>query len=283
MDNHKLADTFDLIAGLLEIKGEVIYKILAYRKAADSLRSLGEDVNTYHREGRLTDIPGVGKAIAEKIDELLSTGHLGFLDRLEEEVPPSLVELLEVPDLGPKKTALFWKQAGVTDLASLEAAAREGRLRNLPGVGEKSEQRILAGIEAVARRSHRMTQDVAWDNANRWLEWLRGQPGVEAAEAAGSLRRWKATIGDIDLVAASNNPEKVMEAFTHHEDVRNVLGGGINKSSVELKSGINIQLWIQPRDVFGSLLQFVTGSKDHNVRTRELAQKRGLSLSEHGL
>ncbi len=282
MDNQELADIFDRIANLLEIKGEVIYKILAYRKAADSLRNHPEQAALLQRDGRLGEIPGVGKAIAEKITELLTTGHLEFLDKLEAEIPPTLVELLQVPDVGPKKTAMFWKQANITSLAELEAAAREGRLRGLPGVGEKSEARILAGIEALGRRSKRMTLEVAQSHANRWLAWIRQQPGIVRAEAAGSLRRWKTTIGDIDIVAAGDDTKEVMDALIHHPDVRAVQGGGPNKTSVELRSGVNMQVWIQPPERWGSLLQFVTGSKDHNVRVRELAQKRGLSLSEHG-
>ena len=152
--NTQLADIFKKIADLLEIKGEVIYKILAYRKAADSLSSLAREASEYWQEGKLTEIPGVGKAIAEKIDELFSTGKLGFLEKLEAEVPPSLVDLLQVPDLGPKKVALFWKQLGITTLEELEAAAREGRLRALPGMGEKSEAKVIAGIEALSAAQH---------------------------------------------------------------------------------------------------------------------------------
>ena len=282
MDNYALAEIFDRIGSLLEIKGEVVYKYLAYRKAAESLRNLGQDVNQFARDGRLTDIPGVGKAIAEKIDELIKTGRLEFLEKLEAEVPPSLVELLEVPDLGPRKTAMFYKEAGIKSLDELESAARAGKLQGMPGIGEKTEQRILAGIEAVRRRSKRMTLDVARGLALRWLDWLRTQPGVSEAEAAGSLRRWKTTVGDLDLVAAASDPVAVMEAFTTHPDVRTVLGTGPNKSSIEMKNGVNVQLWIQPPENWGSLLLFVTGSKDHNVRIRELAQKKGLSLSERG-
>lgn len=282
MDNYALAEIFDRIGSLLEIKGEVVYKYLAYRKAADSLRNLGQDVNQIAKEGRLTDIPAVGKAIAEKIDELLRTGRLEFLEKLEAEIPPSLVELLEVPDVGPRKALMLYKQAGIKDMQELEAAVREGKLEGLPGIGAKTEQRILAGIDAVKRRSKRMTLDTARGHAARWVAWLREQPGVVHAEAAGSLRRWKTTIGDLDLVAAAADPDPIMEAFTNHPDVRQVLGAGPNKSSVELKNGLNIQLWIQPPENWGSLLQFVTGSKDHNVRVRELAQKKGLSLSERG-
>jgi DNA polymerase (family 10) len=281
--NQELANIFDRIANLLEIKGEVIYKTLAYRRAAESLRALPEDANTVYAEGRLKDIPGVGKAIAEKIEELLSTGELGFLNRLEAEVPPSLVELLEVPDLGPKKVAMFWKEAGITTLAGLEEAARGGKLSGLPGMGEKSVARIVAGVEALSRRSTRMLLGTAWPIARRWLDLMRGVPGTERVEAAGSLRRWRQTIGDLDLVAAAADPQPLMEAFTTSPEVLRVLGRGENKSSIELHNGTKMQLWVQPPDRFGSLLQFVTGSKDHNVHLRELALKRGFSLSERGL
>lgn len=280
--NIELAAIFERVADLLEIKGEVIYKILAYRKAADSLRASPDEASNLFAEKRLTDIPGVGKAISEKIAELLTTGKLEFLEKLEQEIPPTLPELLQVPDVGPRKAAMLWKQAHITNMAELEAAARAGKLRGLPGMGEKSEQRILEGIAAVARRSQRMVLDMAWNQADRWLKWLRNLPGVERAEAAGSLRRWKTTVGDLDLVAASDDPQPVMAALTAHPDVQNVLGEGLNKSSVELKNGVKLQLWIQPPERFGSLLQFVTGSKEHNVRVRELAQKQGLSLSERG-
>ncbi|HSV85565.1 MAG TPA: DNA polymerase/3'-5' exonuclease PolX [Levilinea sp.] len=281
--NGELADIFNRIASLLEIKGEVVYKTLAYRKVAGSLRELPEDINVVHQEGRLKEIPGVGKAISEKIDELLTSGRLGFLEKVEAEVPPTLVALLEVPDLGPKKIALFWKEAGITNLAQLQEAARAGRLRTLPGMGEKSEARLLAGIEALSRRSTRMLLGAAWPVARRWLETLRGVAGVERIEAAGSLRRWRVTIGDIDLVAATNNAAAVMEAFIRSPEVARVLGQGENKSSIETHNGLKLQLWTQPPERFGSLLQFVSGSKDHNVRLRELAQKQGLSLSERGL
>ncbi len=280
MNNEQVADVFDRVADLLEIKGEIIYKTLAYRKAADNLRNLAVDIQTTREQNRLTEIPGVGKAIADKIEELLTTGKLEFLEKLELEVPPSLIELLEVPDIGPKKAALFWKQAGIINLAQLKSAAQNSLLRNLPGMGEKSEKRILDGIEMVARRSKRMVLDDAWALANQWLEWLRELPDVKRAEVAGSLRRWRETIGDLDFVVASDNPGGVVEAIIQHPDVVNVLGRGENKTSVELKNGIALQVWIQPLQNFGCLWQFATGSKDHNVRLRELAQRQGLSLSE---
>lgn len=283
MNNQQLADIFERIANLLEINGEVVYKTLAYRRAAESLRAYPREASELYREGKLTEIPGVGKAIAEKIEELLTTGELGFLERLEQEVPPTLLELLEIPDVGPKKVALFWKQAGITSLMDLESAARDGHLRRLPGIGEKSEQRILAGIEALRRRSKRMLLGTVRPIGLRWLSWLRELPGIQQVELAGSLRRWKPTIGDLDLVAAAEDPAAIMDAFVRHPDVVRILAHGENKSSIELSNGLNVQLWIQPQEKFGSLLQFVTGSKEHNVRLRELAQRKGLSLSEHGI
>lgn len=281
--NNELADIFDRISNLLEIKGEMVFKIRSYQRAAESLRALAEDINTVAAEGRLNDIPGVGKAIAEKIQELLATGRLGFLERLETEVPPTLLQLLEVPDLGPRRVALFWKELGITDLPGLEHNARAGKLRALPGMGEKSEARIIAGIEALGRRTDRMTLGLAWSAANRWLEWLREQPGVLRVESAGSLRRWRETIGDLDLVAAIEENCPVMDHFIHHPEVAHILGQGETKSSVELKGGVRIQLWVASPNRFGSMLAYATGSKAHNVRMRELALKKKLSLSDRGL
>jgi DNA polymerase (family 10) len=283
MTNQELADIFDRLGDLLEIKGEVIYKTLAYRRAAESLRANPGEAALLDSQNRLQEIPGVGKAIAEKIHELLTTGQLHYLTEIEKEVPPSLVELLQVSDVGPKKAAMFWKQLGVTNLAELESAAKAGKIHSLPGMGQKSENRILEGLEALKRRSTRRLLGNVRPVALRWVEWLRAQPGVTQADAAGSLRRWRATIGDLDLVAGCNNPEPVMKAFTSHPDVMRVLAQGENKSSIELKDGLNMQLWIQPPERYGTLLVYVTGSKDHNVRMREMAQKKGLSLSEQWL
>jgi DNA polymerase (family 10) len=281
MNNRELADTFTRIGDLLEIKGEVIYKILAYRKAADSLNSLGQDVNELHRQGKLTEIPGVGKAIAEKIDELLTTGSLRFLEKLEAEVPSSLGELLHVPDLGPKKIALFWKQLGVKDLAGLEAAAQAGKLRELPGMGEKSEARILAGIQALSRRTTRIPLGRAWPVAQQLLARLRELPGVAAAEAAGSLRRMRETVGDLDLIVAAEDSAPVMEFFTALPNVDRVLGRGETKASIEFDGDLRAQVWVHPPERWGTALIYGTGSKDHSVRLRELALKKKLSLSEH--
>ena len=279
--NQELAEIFQTIANLLEIKGEVIYKILAYRKAADNLRDYGGNVYTVWQEGNLTDIPGVGKAIAEKIDELFSTGHLEFIVKLSEEVPPSLANLLEVPDLGPKKVALFWQELGITNLAELEAAARTGQLQTLPGMGKKSEAKILTGIESLSRRTTRTPLWKAWPVAEEILAMLSKIPGVENAVAGGSLRRMRETVGDLDLLVSTNDSSPVMQAFSNLPEVLRVIGSGETKSSVEFQNGLRIQLWAHPPERFGTALQYATGSKDHNVGLRELALKNSLSLSEH--
>ncbi len=283
MTNQQLAKTFSTIADLLEIRGENIYKILAYRKAADSLSNLSQDINDIWKQGKLTEVDGVGKAIAEKIDELLSTGHLEFLDKLEKEVPPSLAEELQVPDLGPKKVAMFWKELGITGLQQLEEAARGGKLRRLPGMGEKSEAKIIAGIEALGRRSTRIPLGRAWPFAQELLEYLGRVAGVKAVEVGGSLRRMRSTVGDIDILAAAKDSSEVMDAFVKRKDVARVLGKGETKASVEFTHGLRAQLWVHPPEHWGTALVYATGSKDHNVRLREFALSKGFSLSEHSL
>ena len=283
MNNRELADTFTLIADLLEIKGEIIYKTLAYRKAADSLTSLGRDASEYWKEGKLKEIPGVGKAIAEKIDELLQTGELEFLQKLKAEIPPGLADWLQVPGLGPKKIALIWKELGITKLTDLEKAAKDGKLRDLPGMGEKSETQIIAGIESLARRSGRIPLGRAWPLAQEIMGALKSIKGVVDAAPAGSLRRMRSTVGDLDILVAAKDSAPVMEAFTSLPGVMRVHGKGETKSSIEFADGVRAQLWVHPPEKFGTALQYATGSKDHNVRLRELALDKGLSLSEHAL
>ncbi|HUF37646.1 MAG TPA: DNA polymerase/3'-5' exonuclease PolX [Anaerolineales bacterium] len=289
MTNTELAATFSKIADLLQIKGEVIYKILAYRKAAESLTDLGRETRAVWEEGgipALVEIPGVGKAIAEKIDELLTTGELEFLNKLTAEIPATLADLMPVPDLGPKKIKLFYDELDIRTLDQLEEAAQTGKLRDLPGMGEKSEAKILAGIASLKRRKEtgdRIPLERAWPFAQAQLEFLRGLPGVTAVETAGSLRRMRETVGDLDLLAAAADSGPVMEAFTTQPNVARVLGKGPTKSSVEYTNGMRAQVWVHPPERFGTALQYATGSKDHSVKVRELSLDQGLSLSEHAL
>jgi DNA polymerase (family 10) len=283
MTNKELANVFTLIGDLLEIKGEVVYKTIAYRKAADSLSNLGRDVTEVWKQGgqkALLEIPGVGKAIAEKIDELLSTGKLEYLEKLQIELPPELATLLQIPDLGPKKVGMFYRELGIKTIEQLKEAAEKEQLQGLAGMGPKSEAKILEGIVSLGRRSGRTPLGDAWPVAQELLAMLKAVPGVVAAEAAGSLRRMRPTVGDLDLLAAAKDPAAVVEAFTGAPNVARVLGKGPIKSSVEYHSGMRAQLWVHPPERFGTALQYATGSKDHNVRLREMALDMGLSLSD---
>lgn len=281
MNNKQLADTFTLIADLLEIKGEIIYKTIAYRKAAESLIGLSREAQEYWKENKLLEIPGVGKAIAEKIDELLSTGKLEFLEKLKKEVHPDLATWMKVPSLGPKKIAMISKELKITSLADLEKAAKAGKLKNLPGMGAKSETAILDGLASLSRRTGRISVGKALPLANEIIDALKKVKGVVDAQPAGSLRRMRSTVGDLDILVASKDSSAVMDAFVKLPRVSRVLGKGETKSSIEFSDGIRAQVWVHPPEKFGTALQYATGSKEHNVQLRQLALDKGLSLSEH--
>jgi len=283
MTNKELADVFSLVAALLEIKGEVIYKTLAYRRAAESLTNLGRDINDIWKEGgqkALLEIPGVGKAIAEKIDELLRTGRLEYLEKVKKDVPAELATLLQIPDLGPKKVGMFYNKLGIISIEQLKTAAEAGKIRDLPGMGEKSEAKILAGIQSLARRSGRLPLGAVLPFAEELRAAVRKMPGVKAVELAGSLRRMRQTVGDIDILVASTQPDKVISAFAQMDNVARALGQGTVKSSVEFHNGMRAQLWVLAPERFGTALQYATGSKEHNVRLREMALDKDLSLSD---
>jgi len=283
MKNHELAEVFQTIADLLDIRGEVVYKIVAYRRAAERLAELDTDVETLWQTGELTSIPGIGKAIAAKIDEYLRTGELEFLKRLQTEVPPTLREWLQVPGLGPKKIGLVWRELGITTLEELEAAAREGRLRELKGMGARTEANILAGIQALRRRTNRLPLEIAWPLMDRLRADLLRVPGVARVEPAGSLRRGRDTVGDLDLVVATDDPAAVAAALREHPLVQEVLAQGETKTSLRLDGNMRAQVWTYPPRRFGTAWQYATGSQAHNVRLRELARKRGFSLTDGAL
>ena len=206
-----------------------------------------------------------------------------FLEKLSAEIPVGLADWLQVSGLGPKKVSLIWKELGITTLQELAAAAKGGRLRTLPGMGEKSEAQILRGIESLARRSGRVPIGRAWPLAQQIIATLLKVPGVTAVEPAGSLRRMRPTVGDLDILVAARESAPVMEAFTTLPGVMEVRGKGDTKSSIEFADGVRAQVWVHPPEKFGTALQYATGSKDHNVQLRQLALDRGLSLSEHAL
>jgi DNA polymerase (family 10) len=283
MTNKELADVFTLVAQLLEIKGEVIYKTLAYRRASESITGLGRDINDIWKEGgqkALLEIPGVGKAIAEKIDELLTTGNLEYLEKVKKEVPGELAALLSIPDLGPKKVRMLHKELGILSIEQLKTAAEAGKLRDLAGMGVKSEAKILAGIEALGRRSGRLPLGDVLPFAIEQRDWIRKLPGVKAAELGGSLRRMRSTVGDIDLLVGAKDPAKVIAAYIAAPNVARVMNQGTVKASVEYHNGMRSQLWVHQPDRYGTALQYATGSKDHNVKLREMALDIDLSLSD---
>jgi len=280
--NHEVATLLRRIADMLDIKGEVIYKSLAYRKAADNIEALGLDINEVRRQGKLREIPGVGEALQKKLDELLGTGRLGYYEELQAEVPEGVVELLTIPEVGPRKARLLWEKLGVQSVADAEKAARAGKLRDLPGLGERSEQRILEAIESLQHRSKRIPLGVAWPVAQELTQALREQLRISTVEPVGSLRRMRDTIGDIDLLAADSRPERVTQAFVKLPQVAEVLSHGPTRASVLLHNGLQVDLRSLPPERYGSLLQYFTGSQAHNVALRALAQTRDLSLSEYG-
>lgn len=282
MKNREVVDTFNHVADMLAIRGDQVHRVLAYRRGAESIDTLGRDVNQVYEEGTLTDIPGIGETLAAKIEEMLTTGRLEFYERLAQEIPPSLVGMLRVEGLGPKRVKQIYDVLGVTTLDELTVAAQEGRLRELPGMGTKSEAKIVAALEALAAHGDdRVLLGDALPVAEALLAELAALPGVVKASLGGSLRRRRETIGDIDLLLAAAEAEPIMEHFCQMAQVDSVVVRGPTKSRVLLHNGMGVDLRVLPPDRWGTLLSYFTGSKEHNVRLRERALKRGLSLNEH--
>ncbi len=290
LTNREVADHIRLIGDILLIKGENRFRILAFQNAAETIANLTQDIYTLYEAGELQSIPHVGKSIAADIAELLETGQIAYLEELKREVPLGVVEMMQIPDMGPKKAAKVWQELGITDIAELQAAAEAGRLRTLPGFGAKSEEKILKGIELLRRRGEaRVPLGVARPLALELIAGLREALPTSIlarVEAAGSVRRWKETIGDLDLLATlgpAGDAEAVMAAFRRLPQVAEVLVSGATKTSVRLANGLACDLrLVEPRH-WGAAWQYFTGSKDHNVALRELALKQGWSLNEYGL
>jgi DNA polymerase (family 10) len=283
MKNQEIADIFIAMADILAIQGEGYHRIMAYRRAAENIAALGRPIEEISQAGELEDVPGIGKTLASKVDEWLGTGHLQAYEKLQEQVPAGVVEMLQIPDVGPKKAALFWKELGITSVETLEQAAREGRLSALPGMGAKSEQKVLAGIEALKRRSGRTLLGVAWPLAYAMLAELQEVKGVVQAASAGSLRRMRETVGDLDLLVAADDPEPVMARFRELPQVAEVLLSGPTKTSIRTQEGFQVDLRVLEPARWGTALQYFTGSQAHNISLRALALDRGFSLSEYAL
>ena len=287
MTNTDVARVFAEIADLLEIKGEDAFRVNSYRRVARTVEDLAADINDVAERGELPKLAGVGKASAAKIQELLTTGRLGLREELAEAVPDTLLELRGISGVGPKKIAVLWRERGVTSVADLKAAIDAGALEGLRGFGEKSVAQMRRGIEFLERSAGRVRLGVAAAVSQRLREALREMPGVRRVEAAGSLRRGRETIGDLDLLCIADDADATIKGFTRMEGVTQVLAAGQTKGSVVLeyrpRRSIQVDLRIVPEESFGAAWQYFTGSKEHNVRLRERAVKRGLSLNEYGL
>lgn len=282
MTNREIADLFEEIADMLAIRGDNVHRIAAYRRAAESIRGLSRDIKVIADEGGLTSIPGIGATLAEKIEEILETGELAFYNKLAEEIPPPLVELLRVEGLGPKRIKTVYEELGISSIDALQEAVEGGKLRALSGFGKKTEANILKSLEALARHGDdRTLLGAAWPVAQEIVEALRQLSEVTRVEVGGSLRRGRETIGDLDLLAASDRSEAVMDAFVNLQQVESVVVRGPSKTTVQLHNGYQVDLRVLPPERWGTALSYFTGSKEHNVRLRELALKRGLSLNEH--
>jgi DNA polymerase (family 10) len=283
LGNDQLARIFFEIGDMMELKGELPFKAGAYRRAADSIAHSAVDIVRAYRQGTPPTLAGVGKAIDEKLAELADTGRLRFYERLRREVPPSLVSLLNVPGLGPRTVAELWSKLRIENLTDLETAAREGRLRSVRGISERTEQRILEGLKELEERPpERMRLGQASQIAERIAAVLEAAPGTDRVEVAGSLRRRRETVGDLDLLAESDDPARVIERLATHPAVDRVTGRGSNRATVRLLRGPQVDLMVMPPGRAGSYLVHFTGSAAHNVRLRERARDRGWSLSEKG-
>ncbi|MHA2610838.1 MAG: DNA polymerase/3'-5' exonuclease PolX [bacterium JZ-2024 1] len=284
MDNNRiLAKMFDRIGDALEIKGENQFKILAYRKVARVLKDLPKDVSEYLQEGSLAQIPGVGEAIAKKIEEFLTTGKMTKYEEEVKSLPEGLFEILEVPEVGPKTVKLVYEKLGVTNLEEFRKIVEDGTLAQLPGMGEKKVENIKKGLQFRESVEKRLPLGEALPIAERTVNRLKTLPHIKFIDVAGSIRRWKETIGDIDILVVTDQTDAVMELFVNQPEVTRVLAQGETKSSIILENRVQMDLRVVDAGSYGSALAYFTGSKEHNVRIRDLAKKMGLKISEYGI
>ncbi|HYO16515.1 MAG TPA: DNA polymerase/3'-5' exonuclease PolX [Thermoanaerobaculia bacterium] len=284
MDNPEIARTLEEVADILEIQNANPFRIRAYRNAVRTVQSLTTPLRRWVEENRpLTDLPGIGKEMANHIREMVETGTLGFRDQLVAEVPRSLIDLMRLPGVGPKKARRFYDEMNICSVDELEAAAKEGRIATIPGFGAKTQEKILAGIQEHRQHSSRFLLSDAERSVEPLIAWLREIPEVERLEVAGSYRRRRETVGDIDLLVLASKPGPVMEAFLHYPQRDKILMAGDTRSTITLGSGLQVDLRVVPPDCYGAALVYFTGSKEHNVKLRRRGVERGLRISEYGV
>lgn len=283
MVNRAIAAMFNDIADMLEVKDESPFRITAYRRAARALEGLTEDVAAVAARDDLESIPGIGTSTAEKIQEFLATGTCGYYEELRAQLPAGITTLMTVSEVGPKTALMLHERLGISSIEDLEEAAKAGKVRTLPRMGAKTEQNILKGIALLRRSKERLPIGKVLPHAQEILDTLKGLKEVKEISLAGSLRRMKETIGDIDVLVTSSTPARVMDVFTTMPRVKQVLAKGPTRSSVVLDTGTQADVRVVEPAAFGAALQYFTGSKDHNVKVREKAVRRGLKVNEYGV
>jgi DNA polymerase (family 10) len=282
--NTDIADIFDRIAEYLEIEGENPFKIRAYRNASRTLRGLGPEINDMLGAGEeLTELPGIGKELAAKIVEILETGTAQALENLKKKVPAGVIEMLKIPGLGPKRVSALYHDLKIESLAALKQAAEAGRVQALPGFGSKTEQHIREAAAALSQRPLRVSIALARPPVAALSSYLQQVPGVLEVAVAGSFRRCKETVGDIDILVTAGENSPVMERFAGFEDVGQVLARGPTKSSIVLRSGLQVDLRRVAQESFGAALQYFTGSQAHNIAIRRIGRQHGLKINEYGV
>ena len=282
INNNQVAAIFYEVADILEIKS-VKFKPVAYRKAAHGIETLKEDIRTINEQGKLEDIPGVGVNLAAKIREILGTGKLAYLEKLKQEVPEGVLQLADIGGIGPKKALILTRELGITDREGLEKAAKDGKIRDLPGFGEKSEKNILLSIGTMKNTGRRFLIGDILPVAERIRKRLEILPETQHISLAGSIRRRKETIGDVDILVASDIPEKIIDEFCLLPEIDRILGRGPTKSSIVLESGVQVDLRVVDKDQYWTTLQYFTGSKAHNIALRRRALERNWKLNEYGI
>ena len=283
MKNKELADLFERMADLLEFKGENPFKISAYRKASRIIRDLTQDIEDITESGKLKDVPGIGEGMAQKIMEYLKTGKVSKFEEVRKGVPDELIAIMDIPGMGPKTLSMLHKAKGISNLSQMEKAVEDGSLVGLPGIGEKKVENIKRGIQLLKQSKGRMNLGIAFPVAKQIVETLREKTGSRKIEWAGSLRRMRENIGDIDILATGPNPEKIVHTFTHLPEVKEILASGETKASVIVERGIQIDLRVVEEDSYGAALQYFTGSKGHNIHLRGIAKARGIKINEYGV